>query len=77
VDSDAFRKLRRKDEETGDGGFLGAVAGATWLRLTAVFGSPNPLQLRVFEGHTGQKPVKIGISPIKTQENCGKPEFFH
>jgi hypothetical protein len=30
-----------------------------------------------FRGPIAQNPAKIGISPIKTEENCGKAAFSH
>jgi hypothetical protein len=30
-----------------------------------------------FRGAIAQNPAKIGISPIKTEENCGKAAFSH
>jgi len=30
-----------------------------------------------FRGRKAQNQAKIGVSPIKTQENCGKAAFSH
>jgi hypothetical protein len=48
----------------------------------ARMGHPNgkrakPAPIAGFRGPIAQNPAKIGISPTKTQENCGNQAFSH